>query len=172
MTNLDSVLKSRDITLSTKVHIVKSMVFPVLMYGCKSWTIKKAEHWRIDAFELWGRRRLSRVSWTARKSNQSILKEISPNYAFIGRTDAEAPILWPPDGKNWLIGKDPDAGKDWRQEEKWMTENEMVGWHHRLDGHEFEQTPEIGDGQGSLACWSPWCLKESDTTEWLNWTEY
>ena len=101
MTNLDSILKSRDITLPTKVHLVKAMVFLVVMYGCESWTIKKAEHRRIDAFELWCWRRLLRVPWTARKSNQSILKEISPGCSF-GRTDAKAetPILWPPDAKN------------------------------------------------------------------------
>ena len=101
MTNLDSILKSRNITLSTKVRLVKAMVFPVVMYGCESWTIEKAECQRIGAFELWGWRRLLRVPWTARRSNQSILKEISPGYSF-GRTDAqaEAPILWPPDVKN------------------------------------------------------------------------
>ena len=101
MTNLDSILKSRDITLPTKVHLVKAMVFPLVMYGCESWTIKKAEHQRIDAFELWCWRRLLRVPWTARRGNQSILKEISPDYSF-GRTDAEAetPILWPPDAKS------------------------------------------------------------------------
>ena len=90
---------------------------------------------------------------------------------FIERTDAEAetPILWSPDAKNWLVGKDPDAGKDWRQEEKGSTEDEMVGWHHWLDGHEFEQGPGVGDGQGSLACCSPWGHKESDTTKQLNW---
>ena len=138
MTNLDSILKSRDITLPTKVHLVKTMVFPVVMDGCKSWTIKKAECWRIDAFELWCWRRLLRVPWTARRFIQSILKEISPEYSF-GRTDAEAetPILWPPDVKNWLLRKDPDAGKDWRQEEKGTTEEEMVEWHYQLNGHEF-----------------------------------
>ena len=111
MTNLDSILKSRDITLPTKVCLVKAMVFPVVMYGCESWTVKKAEHQRID-FELWCWRRLLRVPWTARRSNQSILKEINPEYS--GRTDseAEAPILWPPDANSQLIGKDPDAGKD------------------------------------------------------------
>ena len=106
-------------------------------------------------------------------------KEIKPvnhkgdqSWIFIGRTDAEAeaPILWPPDMKNWFIGKDPDAGKDWRQEEKGMTEDEMVGWHHWLNGHEFEQALGVSDGQGSLACCSPWDCKESDTTEWLNWS--
>ena len=164
--------KHRDITLLTKVHPVKAMVFPVVMYGCGSWTIKKAEHWRIDAFELWCWRRLLRVPGTERRSSQSILKEISPEYS-IGRTDAEAetPKLWPLDEKNWLIGKDPDAGKDWRQEEKGMTEDEMVGWHHRLDGHEFEPAPGVGDGLGSLVyCWL-WGCKESDMTEQLNWTE-
>ena len=101
MTNLDSILKSRDITLSTKVLLVKAMVFPV-MYGCESWTIKKAEHRRTDAFELWYWRRLLRVPWTARRSNQSILKEINQSWMFIGRTDVEAetPILWPPDEKS------------------------------------------------------------------------
>ena len=130
MNNLDSVWKNRDITLSTKFHLVKAMVCPVVMYGCESWTIKKAECWRIDAFEPWCWRRFLRVPWTARRSNQSI----------IGRTDAkvETLILWPPDSKNWLIGKDPDAGKDWRWEEKGTTEDEMVGWHHQLSGHEFE----------------------------------
>ena len=170
LTKLDSVLKSWDLTLTTKVHLVKAMVFPVVMYGCESWTIKKAESWRIDAFELWCWRRLLRVPWTARTSNQSILKEISPEYSF-GRTDAkaEAPVLQPPDAKNWLIGKDPDAGNDWRQEGKGVTEDEMVGWHHWLNGNEFEQAPGVGDGQGSLACYSPWGRKESDITERLNW---
>ena len=113
MTNLDSILKIRDITLSTKVHLVKAMVFPVVMYGCESWTIKKAERRRIDASELWCWRRFLRVPWTARRSNQSILKEISPGYS-LERTvvEAETPVLWPPDEKSQLIGKDPDAGKD------------------------------------------------------------
>ena len=146
------------------------MIFPVFMYGGESWTIKKAECWRIDAFELWCWRRLLRVPWTARRYNQSILKV---DWVFIGRTDvqAEAPILWPPHTKNWLTGKDPDAGKYWRHEEKGMTEDEMVGWHHRLDGHEFEQALGAGDGQESLACCSPWGCKEWDTTERLNWTD-
>ena len=117
MTNLDRLLKSRDITLPTKVCLVKATVFPVIMYGCESWTVKKAEHQRIDAFELWCWRRLLRIPWTARRSNQSILKEISPE-------------LWPPDVKIQLIRKDPDAGKDRRQQEKGTTEDEMVGRHH------------------------------------------
>ena len=108
----------------------------------------------------------------SKKSKPVNLKGNQP-WIFIGRTDAEieVPILWPPDAKNWLTGKDPDAGKDWRQEEKGMTEDEMVGWHHWLDGHEFEQAPGVGDGQGSLACCSPWGHKELDMTEWPNWTD-
>ena len=136
-TNLDSILKSRDIILPTKVRLVKAMTFPVVMYGCESWTIEKAECQRIDGF------------WTVvlGKTLDSPLdcKEIQPVHPkgnqfwiFIGRTDAEAEtsMLWPPDVKNWLIWKDPDAGKDWGWEEKGMTEDEMVGWHHRLDGCE------------------------------------
>ena len=143
MTNLDSILKGRDMILLTKVHIVKAMVFPVIMYECESWTIMKVECRRIDAFKLWCWRRLLRVPWTARSSNQSILK--NQPWRFTGRTDAEdeAPILWPPDAKSRLIGKDPDAGKDWGQE-KGVTEDEMVGWYHWLNGHEFEQS--LGDG--------------------------
>ena len=139
VTKLDSILKSRDITLPTKVCLVKAMVFPVVMYGFEGWTIRKAEHWRIYVFELWCWIRLLRVPWTARRSNQSILNEISPKCS-LERTDVEAEtlILWPPDAKSWLIWKDPDAGKDWRQEEKGMTEDERVGWHHRLNRHESE----------------------------------
>ena len=138
MTNLDSILKSRDVTLRKKVHLVKAMVFPVVIYGCESWTIKKVECQRIDAFELWCCRRLLRVPWTARRSNQYILKEISHGYSLEGlMLKLKTPILWPPDAKSWLTGKDPDAGKDWRWEEKGTTD-EMVGWHHWLDGHEFE----------------------------------
>ena len=136
MTNIDSILKSRDITLATKVRLVKAMVFPVVMYGCESWTIKKAECQQIDPFELWCWRRLLRVSWAARRSNQSW----NQSCIFTVRTDAEdeIPILWPPDARNWLIGKDPDAGKDWGQEKKGTTEDEMVGCYHQLNGHEFE----------------------------------
>ena len=136
------------------------------MYGCESWIIKKAEHWRIDAFELWCWRRLLRVPWTARRSSQSILHEISPEYSL--DAEAEALILWPPDAKNWLIWKDPHAGKGWRQEDKGMTEDEMVGWHHWFSGHEFEPTPGSGEGQGSLAYCSPWGLKNQ--TQLNNWT--
>ena len=153
----------------TKVHLVKAMVFPVVIYGCESWTIKKAEHQRTDAFKL-----------VLEKTLESSLdcKEIKPvnpkgnqSWTFIGRTDAEAPILWPPDGKSQLIGKDPDAGKDWRQE-KQMTDDEMIGWHHWFNVPEFEQTLGDGEGQGSLACWSSWGHEESDTTEWLNNNKY
>ena len=131
MTNLDSILKSRDITLSTNVRLLKAMVFPVVMYGCESWTIRKTEHWRNDAFELWCWRRLLRVPWTARRSNQSILKEISPGCSLEGL------MLKPKLQYFGHLCKDPDAGKDWGQEEKGMTEHEMVGWHHRLNGHKF-----------------------------------
>ena len=139
MTNLDSIFKSRDITLPTKVHLVNAVVFPVVIYGCESWTIEKAERWRIDTFELWCWRRLLRVPWTARRSNQSILKG-DESWVFIGRTDAKAetPVLWLPQAKSWLIGKDSDAGRDWGQEEKVMTEDETAGWHHRLNAHESE----------------------------------
>ena len=165
MTNVDSIFKSRDVTLPTKVRLVKAMVFPVVMYGCESWTVKKAERHRIDAFELWCWRRFLRVPWSARRSNQSILKEISPALVFIGRTKVETPILWPSHAKSWLIGKDPDAGRDWGQEKKGMTEDEMAGWHHQIDGHEFGWNPGGGDGQGGLACCSSWGRKESDTNE-------
>ena len=173
MTNLDSIFKSRDTTLPTKVRLVKAMVFPVVMYGCKSWTVKKAERWRTDAFELWCWRRLLRVPWTARRSNQSRLSQGDQSWVFIERTDAEAetPILWSPHAESWLIGKDSDAGRDWGQEEKGMTEDEMAGWHHRLDGHEFRRTPGVGDWQGGLACCDSWGRKELDTTERLNWTD-
>ena len=138
MTNLDSILKSRDITLPTKVRLVKAMVFPVVMYGYESWTVKKAEHRRIDAFELWCWKRLLGVPWTARRSNQSILKEISPwcslegmmlklKLQYFGHLTRRVDSL-----------EMTDAGRDWGQEEKGTTENEMAGWHHRLDGREFE----------------------------------
>ena len=148
------------------------MVFPVVMYGCESWTVKKAERQRIDAFELWCWRKLLRVPWTARRSNLSILKEISPR-VFIGRNDAKAEtsVLWPPPVQSWLIGKDSDAGRDWWQEEEGMTEDEMAGWHHRLDGCEFEWTPGDGDGQVGLACCNSCGRKEWDMTKRLNWTE-
>ena len=150
----DSIIHPHiSIILSTEVHLVKAMVFPVVMCGCESWTINKAECQRIDAFELWCWRRLLRVPWTARGSNQSILKEISPGCSLEGlMLKLKFPILWPPDVKSWVIGKDSDAGKDLGQEEKGTTEDEMVGWHHRLNGHGFGWTLGVGDGQGGLAC--------------------
>ena len=173
MTNLDSIFTSRDIILPTKVCLVKAMVFPVVMYGGESWTVKKAECQRIDAFELWCWRRLLRVPWTERRSNQSILKEIHQSWVFIERIDAKAetPVLWPPHANSWLIGKNSDAGRDWGREEKGTTEDEMAGWHHQLDGHEFGWTPGVGDGQGGLVCCNSWSRKESDMIEQLNWTE-
>ena len=138
MTNLDSILKSRDITLSTKVRLVKAMVFPVVMFGCESWTVKKAEHQRIDAFELWCWRRLLRVPWTARRSNQSILKEISPGWSLEGlMLKLKLQYFGHLMGRADSFLKDPDAGKDSRQEEKGTTEDEVVGWHHQLHGHGF-----------------------------------
>ena len=156
----------------SSVRLVKATVFPVVMYGCESWTVKKGEHRRMDAFELWCWRRLLRVPWTARRSNQSILKEISPGCSLEGlMLKLKLLTLWPPDAKNWLIGKDPDARRDWGQEEKGTKEDEMAGWHHWLNGYGFGWTPGVGDGQGGLACCDSWGLKELDTTEWMNWTE-
>ena len=185
MTKLDSILKSRDITLSTKVRLVKAMVFLAVMYGCESWTIKKAEHQSIDAFELWCWRRLFRVPWTARRSNQSILKEISPGCSLEGmilklKLQYFGHLMWRADlfektltkNKQQKKWKDPDAGKDWGQDEKGMTEDEMVGWLHQLDGHGSGWTPGVGDGQGGLVCCGSWGHKESDMTERLNWTEF
>ena len=152
------ILKSRDITLLTKVYIVKAMVFPVVMYGCVSWTVKAAEHWAIDVFELWCWRRLFKSPLDSKD-----IKPVNPKgnqpCIFIGRTVAEVepPILWP-----------PDAGKDWGQEEKGVTEDRIVGWHHRLNRHEFEQTLRNNEGLLSLACCSPWSCKESDIAELLN----
>ena len=135
MTNLDSILKSRNNTLSTKVCLVKAIVFPVIIYGCECGTIKKDEHWKIDAFEVWCWRRLLRVPWTTRRSNHSILKEINPGYSLEGlmlklKLQYFGHLMWIADSF-----EDPDAGKDWGQEEKRTTEDEMVGWHHRLNAH-------------------------------------
>ena len=147
--NLDSLLKSRDITLLTKLHIFKAMVFPVVTYGCESWTVKKAKHWRIDSFKLWCWRRLLKVHRTSRE-----IKPVNPNgnqpWIFTGRTDAETPTLCQPDVKSQLTGKDPHAGKDCEQE-KGATEDKMIGWHYWLNGHEFEWTLEDSEGQGKLA---------------------
>ena len=138
MTNLDSILKSRHIALPTKVPLVKAMVFPVVMYGCESWTVKKAESRRIDAFELWCWRRLLRVPWTARRSNQSILKEISSGCSLEGMM-----LKLKLQDFGHLIRRidsleKTDTGRDWGQEEKGTTEDKMAGWYHRLDGREFE----------------------------------
>ena len=132
VTNLDSVLKSRDITLPTTVHIVKAIVFPVVMWGCESWTIKKSEHRGIDAFELWCWRRLLWVPWTDCKEIKPVNPKRKQPWIFIGRTDVEAEALipWLPVVKNWLTAKDPDSGKDWKWQEKGTREDEMVGWHH------------------------------------------
>ena len=145
------------------------MVSPVVMYGCESGNIKKAGCQRI-VFELWIWRRLLRVTWTIR-SNQSIPKEINPEYPLEGlmlKLKHNTLATW---WKNWLIGKDTNAGKDWKQE-KGTTEDEMVGWHHWLDAHEFEQAPEVDDGQGSLVSCSPWGCQESDSTKQLNWSSH
>ena len=171
MTNLDSILKSRNITLSTKICLVKAMVFPVVMYGCESWTIKKAEQWRIDPFELWCWRRLLRVPWTGRRSNQSIIKKISPGCSleglmlklklqYFGHRMHRADSL----EKTLVLGK--IEGRRRR-----VREDEVVGWHHWLNGHEFAWTPGVGDGQRNLVCCDSWGCKESDTTKRLNWTD-
>ena len=168
MTNLDSILKSRGITLPAKVRLVKAMVFPVVMYGCESWTVKKDEHWGIDAFAVWCWRRLLRVPWTARRSNQSILKEISPGCSLEGlmlrlKLQYFGYLMWSVDSL-----QKTNAGRDWRQEKKGMAEDEMTGGHHWLDAHEFEWTLGVGDGQGGLGCCDSWDHKESDTTEQLS----
>ena len=168
MTNQVSVLKSRYITFPTKVCLVKVTVFLVVMYGCESQTIKKAECQRIDAFGLWCWRRFLRVPWTAKRSKQSILKEINPEHPLEGLMLMMKLQYFGHLMKSQLIGKEPDAGKDWRQEEKGMTEVKMVGWHHWLNGHGFEQAPGDGEGQRSLACYKPWSRRESDTATWLN----
>ena len=141
------------------------------MYGCESWTVKKAECWRIDAFELWCWRRLLRDPWTARRSNQSILKEISPGCSLEGmmlklNLQYFGHLMWRVDSL-----EKTDAGRDSGQEEKGMTEDEMAGWHHWLDGREFGWTPGVGEGHGGLACCNSWGRKESGMTEQLNWTE-
>ena len=133
-------------------------------YSFSSSHVKKAEHRRNDAFELWCWRRLLRVPWTARRSNQSILRETSPEYSLEGLLLKLKLQSWQPDVKNWLARKDPDARKDWRLEEKGMTEDEMVGWHHWLNGHGFGWTLGVGDEQGGLECCSSWVCKESDMT--------
>ena len=158
-------LKNKDITLLTTVCIIKAMVFPGVMYGCECWTIKNADHWRIGAFEsrCW-RSLLSPLDCKVIKPVNS--KENQP-WIFIGRTgaEAEAPILWPSDEKSQHIGKDPDAGKDWGQEKKRTTEDEMAGWHHRLDGHRFEQPTGDMEDRGAQ-CAAVQGVTESDKTYW------
>ena len=141
------------------------------MYGCESWTVKKAERWRIDAFELWCWRRLLWVPWTAMRSNQSILKEISPGISLEGmivklKLQSFGYLMWRADSL-----EKTDAGRDWGQDEKGTTEDEMAGWYHWLNGRESGWTPGVGDGQGGVACCDSWGCKESDTTEQLNWIE-
>ena len=169
MTNLDNILKSRDIILPTKtlLCLVKAMVFPVDMYGCESWTIKKAERQRVDAFELWSWRRLLRVPWTARRSNQSILKEISPEYSLEGlmlklKFQYFGHLMWRTDslGKTLMLGKIEGGRRKGQQRMRW------------LDGITDSMDVSSGsDGQGGLVCCSPWVCKELDMTKWLNWTE-
>ena len=169
MTNLDSILKSRDITLSTKVCLVKVMVFPIVMYGHESWTVKKAEHRRTDTFELWCWRRLLRVPWTARRSNQSILKIISPGCSLEGlmlklKLQCFGHLMQGADSfeKTLMLGKNEGRRRRGRQRRRWL-----VGITDSI-GHEFGWTLGVGDGQGGLACCSPWGRKESDMTEQLN----
>ena len=172
MTNLDSIFKSRDITLLTKVCLFKAMVFPVVMYGCKSWTVKKAEHWRIDAFELWCWRRLLRVPWTARRSNQSILKISSGcslegmmlklKLQYFGHLMQRVESL----EKTLMLG-----GIGGRRRRGWQRMRWLDGITDSMDV-ESEWTPGVGDGQGGLACCDSWGRKELDTTEWLNWTSF
>ena len=137
------------------------MVFPVVMYKYENWSIKKGEDWKLMLWTVV-------LDKTPESPLDCKIKPVNPKgnqpWIFIGRTDAEASIFWPPNVKNWLTGKDPDIGKNWGQEEKGMTEDEMVGWHHWLNGHEYEQTPGDSEGQGSLACCSAWDPKESDET--------
>ena len=171
MTNLDSILKTRDITLWTKVRLVKAMVFPVVMYGCESWTVMKAEHWRIDAFELWCWRRLLRVPWTARRSNQSILKETSPGCSLEElmlrlKLQYFGHLMWRVNSleKTLMLGGIGGRRRRGRQRMRWLDDI-------TLDAHEFGWTLGVGDGQGGLACCNSWGHKESDMTEQLNWTE-
>ena len=157
--HLDSVLKSRELTLPTKVHLVKAMVFPVVKYGCDTWTINKAEHQRTDAFKLWCWRRFLSIPWTARTSNKLILKEINPEYSLEGlMLKLKLQYFGRLMGGADSLEKTLMLGKNWR-EEKGMTKNEVVGWHHWLHRHEFEQVPGDSEGQGSLASWGPWGCK-------------
>ena len=177
---LDSIIESMDMNLS-KLQEIAEMLLCHKGPSSQSCSFSSSHvwMWELDHKEGWAPKNWCFWTVVLEKTPESPLdcKEIklvnpqgNQSWIFIGRTDAEAeaPILWPPDAKNWLTGKDPDAGKDWRQEETGMTKDEMVGWHHRLNGHKFKQAPGNGEGQGSLVCCSPWGLKESDTTEQLN----
>ena len=175
MTNLDSIFKSRDITLPTNVRLVKAVVFPVVMYGCESWTVKKAERWRIETFELWCWRRLLRVPWTARRPNQSILKEIIPGTSLEGmmlklKLQYFGHLMRRIDSLEKTLMLGGIQGRRRREWQRWM--NEMAGWQRMrwLNGREFVWTLGVGDGQGGLVCCNSWGHKESDTTEQLNWT--
>ena len=151
--------------MPTKVRLVKAMVFPVVMYGCESWTVKNWCFWTVVLKTL--------ESPLDCKEIQPVHPEGDQPWGFFGRNDAKAetPVLWLPHAKSWLIGKDSDAGRDWGQEEKGTTEDEMLGWHHWLDGGESEWTPGV-DGQGGLECCESWGHKEPDMTERLNWLIY
>ena len=171
MTNLDSILKGRDITLPTKVRLIKAMVFPVVICVCESWTIKKAECWRIDAFELWCWRRLLRVPWTVRRSNQSILKETSTEYSLEGlmlklKLQYFGHLMWRTDSfeKTLMLGKIEGRRRRGRQRMRWLD--------GITDSMDMSLTLGVSDGPGGLVCCSPWGCKESDMTEWLNWTEH
>ena len=154
MTNLDSILKSRDITLPTKVCLVKAVVFPVITW---MWELGYKESWALKNWCFWTVVLEKTLESPLDCKNKPVNPKGNQSWILIGRTDAEAetPILWSPDAKNWLIWKDPDAGRDWSQEEKGTTEDEMVEWHHWFSGHKFEQAQGDGDGQGSLVCCSP-----------------
>ena len=166
-------IKKQDITLPKQVCIVKAtfFFFPAVMYGCETWTVKKAKCRRIDAFELWCWRRSLRVPWNARRSNQSIIKEISPEYSLEGlmlklKFQYFGHLMWKADSL-----KRPRCWERIKEEKKGTTEVEMVGWHHQLNGCEFKEALGVGDRQGGLVCSNPWGHKESDMIEWLNWVE-
>ena len=168
MTNLDNILKSKDITLATKVCLVKTMVFPIVMYGCESWIIKKAEGQRLDAFQLWYWRRLLKSPLDC-KENKPVNPKGNQSWVFTGRVDAEAeaPILWPPAAKTWFTGKEPDSVKEGRQKKR-VTEDEIVGWHLCFNGHELGQTLGDGEGQGGLECYSQWNRRVGNWTTTLS----